>query len=582
MGRETLRLFVTGAFAFCALVLYQRWEAHTRPVQEDVAAPQAQAQDEGELSPDVPAPAAPSSSELPEVTQPLGASGAEVPEAAPEAAPASGAIAVTVSNDSLRAGFDGAGNLVRLDLLRHPVTLDGEPLALFFEGSERRFLPQTGLLGEGLPNHRDGGWALERPQPDSLKVSGTWTGDGVTVLRSYELPEDGYLISVSYVVTNNGDRDLAGHAYFQLLRDSDEPIDYSAQIPSFYGAAVYTDEEKYAKHDFDEFENYPRRSNDGWIAIVQRYFMAAWLDGGTARENYMRNLDSGDVSVGVIRALGSLGPGETVALHQPLYAGALEQKVLGAIDPELGRDVKLAVDYGFLTILAAPLFTFLAFINDYALNWGVSIILLTLVIKIVFFPLMAKSYRSMARMKNLAPKMQKLKERYGDDRQELQKATMEMYRKEKINPLGGCLPILIQIPVFIALYWMLLEAVELRQAPFGVWIRDLSSPDPLFVLPVVLGASMYGQFKLNPTPPDPTQAMIMKIMPIGFAAFSIIMPSGLVLYWITNTLLSIAQQWHITRAIAAEAKDKKPKATDKAKDSKPKIADNSKDKKPKG
>ena len=556
MKSDTLRLFVTGAFAFCALVLYQRWEAYTRPVQETAPGTEQEAAPAGEVAqaPEI-------SSTLPQVTQDIVEPQGELPTPGAEEpvtdAPSAGLVAVTLTNDEVRVGFDSAGSLVRLELLKHPVTLDGEPLALFLSGSNRRFIPQTGLLGEGLPNHLDEGWSLERVADGSNKVSGAWSKDGISVRRTFELAEKGYMLSVSYEVSNATGRPVTGHAYFQFLRDSEAPLGYSAKIPSFYGAAIFTEANKYSKHDFDEFEDYPRRATDGWIALVQRYFMAAWLDGGTARENFMRNLENGDVSVGIIRALNEVEPGGTASMSQPMYAGALEQKLLENIDSGIGDGIKLAVDYGWLTFLAAPLFIFLSFINDWVSNWGLAIILLTLCIKLAFFPLSAKSYKSMARMKNVAPQMQKLKERYGDDRQEMQKATMELYRKEKINPLGGCLPILIQIPVFIALYWMLLEAVELRQAPFGVWIRDLSNPDPFFILPVMLGFAMYGQFKLNPTPPDPTQAMIMKVMPIGFAAFSIIMPSGLVLYWITNTLLSIAQQWQITRTIAAVKPDKK-------------------------
>lgn len=553
MNRDTLRLFATAAFAFCALVLYQRWELYTRPVQEsatgttDIAAP--------ERTESV---ATPGQSELPEVAPDLAlGSQGELPQATEDATPTIVTMAVTVSNDSVRAYFDDSGSMVRMELLKHSVTLDGEPLAIIISGQNRKLTPQTGLLGDGLPNHLDEGWTLEPTAEGSGKVTARWSKDGITVRRSYHIAESGYLVTLAYEIENATDGEVTGHAYFQFLRDSKEPLDYSAKVPSFYGAAVYTDEGKYSKHDYDEFEAYPRRVSDGWIALVQRYFMVAWLDSGELRDNFMRNLANGDIAVGVTRAFKAIEPGGTLTVTQPMYTGALEQDLLKAIDPALGKDIKLAVDYGWLTFLAAPLFSFLAFIHDLAGNWGFAIILLTLFIKLAFFPLSAKSYKSMARMKNVAPQMQKLKERYGDDRQELQKATMELYRKEKINPLGGCLPILIQIPVFIALYWMLLEAVELRQAPFGVWIRDLSSPDPFFVLPLLLGVSMYGQFKLNPTPPDPTQAMIMKIMPIGFAAFSIIMPSGLVLYWITNTLLSIAQQWQITRTIATEKPAKK-------------------------
>ena len=576
MTRDALRLFVTVAFAFCLLLLYQDWEEFSRPknVYEDELETGVSATSREDLL------AAEKSSQqtpntdlsaqdeaLPQVTQRLDGSAGddELPAVANEQPPAEASsapneIVAEIENDTVRASFDTKGNLVRLELLRHLVEVDGPPLRLFMLSGGHRFAPQSGLLGEGLPSHLDDGWRLGLVDKQSRSVQSVWSGGGIEVVATYTLDESGYVIDLNHTLSNGRAEPLDGHIYYQFLRDSEAPASYSAKIPSFYGAAIYTSEDKYNKYDYDEFEDYPRSSNDGWIALVQRYFMAAWLDPGTIREFFMRNLANEDLAVGMIRPLPQIGPGETVGIEQKLYAGALENSQLRNIDESLGENLKLTIDYGWLSILAAPLFTLLALIDMFSGNWGISIIVLTLLIKLAFFPLSAKSYRSMARLKNVSPQMQKLKEKCGDDRQKFQKEMMELYKKEKINPLGGCLPILIQIPVFIALYWMLLEAVELRQAPLGLWIQDLSSPDPWFVLPVLLGVTMYGQFKLNPTPTDPTQAMIMKVMPLGFAAFSIIMPSGLVLYWITNTLLSIAQQWQITRSLANPQPKAKPKA----------------------
>lgn len=546
MNFDFVRLLVTAAFAFSALILYQRWlefsEELPLAAEQDATADQV--------------PTTQAESVLPQVTQDLQAEGigsvpvtdadAQLPSTATDVA---GKAIASIGNEAILAGFDGKGNLVKVELLQHPAKVDGPPLELLTSNPNHLYVAQIGLLGDGLPSHQDPGWQLTGGQGEKISVS-EWRNNSLAVTRSYLVGEKGYQGEVRLVITNQGATARSGHAYFQFLRNHQPPIGYSALIPSYYGAAIYTERDKYSKYDFDDLTEYPKRTNNGWIAIVQRYFMAAWLDGGGERENFMRKVGDDNVAIGIIRPLGIIAPGTTVTLTQPFFIGALEQDLLEKLDPAIGTGTQLAVDYGWLTIVSGPLFSLLSLIHGWVNNWGLSIIMLTFLIKLVFYPLMSKSYRSMARMKNVAPQMQKLKERHGDDRQAMQKKIMELYRKEKINPLGGCLPIVIQIPVFIALYWMLLESVELRQAPFGLWIQDLSSPDPYYILPVLLGGAMFGQFKLNPTPPDPTQALIMKIMPIGFGAFSIFFPCGLVVYWLTNTILSVAQQWHITRNIA--------------------------------
>jgi YidC/Oxa1 family membrane protein insertase len=374
-------------------------------------------------------------------------------------------------------------------------------------------------------------------------------------------------VEVSFEVTNRGAAPLQPYAYFQLVRDGKPPAGDSAMLPTFTGVAVYTDKEKFQKLTFEDIAKsktpYPKSSNDGWIAVLQHYFFSAWLPkNGTPREFYTRKLDENLYSAGVIVPAGSIAAGAQGMTTVPLYVGPQEQEKLAKIAPGLD----LTIDYGWLTVIAVPLFVILAWLEGWVGNWGVAIIILTIIIKALFYPLSAASYRSMAKMRVLAPKLQKLKDQYGQDRQRLQQAMMELYKTEKINPLGGCMPIVVQIPVFIALYWVLLASVELRQAPFMLWINDLAAPDTLFgvwfgmpigLLPILMAATMWIQTMLNPEPPDPVQAKVMKIMPIVFSIFFFFFPAGLVLYWLVNNVLSIAQQWRITRVLEREAAKRK-------------------------
>ena len=327
---------------------------------------------------------------------------------------------------------------------------------------------------------------------------------------------------------------------------------------SFTGPVVYTEKGKFEKVNFSDIDKrqknnepfYSKKAVDGWVGMLQHYFVAAWLPkGNIAREFYAKKIDDKLYTAGVIVSAGTIAPGQTVSVDMPLYIGPQDVDTLGKLAPGLD----LVVDYGIFTIIAAPIFKVLHFIHNWVGNWGVAIILLTVLIKLLFFPLQNKASRSMAQMKILGPKMQKLKEQFGDDRQKLQQATMELYKKEKINPLGGCLPILIQIPVFISLYWVLLASVELRHAPFALWITDLSAKDPFFVLPVIYAITMFVQMKLQPASPDPVQQKVMMAMPIIFSVMFLFFPAGLVLYWIVNNVLSITQQWYINRTMEAEA-----------------------------
>jgi YidC/Oxa1 family membrane protein insertase len=359
-------------------------------------------------------------------------------------------------------------------------------------------------------------------------------------------------------VLNGGAAPLSPHAYFQLTRDSKAPAGDTYLLQTFTGAAVYTAEGKYHKVGFDDIAkgkiSYAKTADNGWIAMVQHYFVSAWIvPDKIQREFYTRKIGDDLYAAGVIVPVGTIAPGSTAVAKASLYAGPQEQDNLKAIAPGL----ELVVDYGWLTVIASPLFWVLKLFYSWTANWGIAIILLTVVIKLIFYPLSAASYRSMAKMKMVTPRLVKLREQYGDDRMKLNQAMMDLYKTEKINPLGGCLPIVVQIPVFIALYWVLLASVELRHAPFYLWISYLSSPDPWYVLPALMMGSMIIQTKMNPTPPDPVQAKVMMIMPFVFGIMFFFFPSGLVLYWLVNNILSILQQWQITRMI--EGKKQPPK-----------------------
>ncbi|MGH8698088.1 MAG: membrane protein insertase YidC, partial [Burkholderiales bacterium] len=349
-------------------------------------------------------------------------------------------------------------------------------------------------------------------------------------------------------ITNAAGTPLATHAYFQITRDGKAPADDKAMLYTFTGPAVYTDQDKFVKVSFDDVDKgkapYPKTADNGWIGMVQHYFVSALLPPEkTEREYYTRRLGEQYYSAGVILPVPAIAPGATGKTAVRLYVGPEEQEKLKAVAPGLD----LVVDYGWLTVIAAPLFWVLHWFYTWLGNWGLAIIGLTILIKLIFFPLSAASYKSMARMKQVTPRLMKLREQYGDDRVKLNQAMMELYKQEKINPLGGCLPIAVQIPVFISLYWVLLASVELRQAPFYGWITDLSAVDPFYILPALMMGSMVIQTRMSPTPPDPVQAKVMQIMPIAFGVMFFFFPAGLVLYWLVNNILSIAQQWQITR-----------------------------------
>ena len=556
---DNQRLIVFILFTFSVFFLMEAWQKEKQPLLAPAASTTPAA---GPTATPVPLP---TRSEI-------------APAPAPKLPAVGGALSkgetVRVETDVFVAEIDTVGgDLRRLELREHRDTLDQKKkFVLLQQQADHVYIAQSGLIGANLPNHRTIYSASEResklaPGNDKISVRlAAPPAGGVKVTKVYTFHRGSYVIDVGYELENQSVAALQADAYFQLIRDGRSPDGDSAMLPTYTGMAVYNDKDKFQKVAFTDVDkgkaSYSKKSNDGWIAFLQHYFLSAWLPANGAPREFYTRVDNGLYAAGVILSLGSIGPGAKGSLTVPLYAGPQEQDQLAKLAPGLD----LTVDYGWLTVIAKPLFWFLQWLYQWVGNWGIAIILLTVTIKAIFYPLSATSYRSMARMRVLAPRLQKLKEQYGDDRQRMNQAMMELYKTEKINPLGGCLPIVIQIPVFIALYWVLLASVELRHVPFMLGIDDLSMPairtlTPLdlapfvyFVLPVLMGATMIFQTYLNPTPPDPVQAKVMKIMPIAFSIMFFWFPVGLVLYWLINNILSIAQQWQITRSMERSSK----------------------------
>ncbi|MBM3357337.1 MAG: membrane protein insertase YidC [Betaproteobacteria bacterium] len=542
------RLILFFVFSFSVFLLLDAWQRDQQPKPSAASGPEKAAKAEQ---------AGPAASGAPLVPgEKLRATQAAVPQEGRRAVEPGGAI--RVETDVLIAELNThGGDLRRLQLKKHRDLVDKKKDFVLLETTpERTYLAQSGLIGGELANHQTLFTATaetyrlaDGDAQTEVRLRAPASG-GVEVMKVYRFHRGSYLIDVGFELENKSASAIQPYAYFQIVRDSKPPVGDSAMLPTFTGVAVYTDKEKFQKVAFSDIEKgkapYPKNSEDGWIAMLQHYFLSAWLPpNGKAREFYTRRLQGDLYAAGVIVPVGSVAAGASASFSVPLYAGPQEQEKLAKIAPGLD----LTIDYGWLTVIAAPLFWVLAWLNQWVGNWGVAIILLTVIIKLLFYPLSATSYRSMAKMRVLAPKMQKLKDQYGNDRQRMQQAMMELYKSEKVNPLGGCMPIVIQIPVFIALYWVLLASVELRHAPFMLWIDDLSTPDPWFILPILMGLTMIVQTWLNPVPPDPVQAKVMKIMPIVFSIFFFFFPAGLVLYWLVNNVLSIAQQWQITYAM---------------------------------
>lgn len=497
---------------------------------------------------------------------------ADIPTTSPKTAPSALPVAqgyalakgerVHVKTDMMVAEIDTVGGDLRhLELIKHRDTDDKSKNFVLFNdqaASKRLYVSQSGFTDAGLPNHKSvfttqaGEYTLADGS-DHVEVRLSWVNEsGAQVDKVYTFHRGSYVVDLKYEIKNGTSTPISSWVYYQLVHDrhSDQG---SKMMPTFTGAAYFTEAEKYKKLTFDDMEksNLQKNAKDGWIGIVQHYFASAWITKGNQEREFYSNKLGGDLfSAGVKLPVATVAPGSSATVSSSLFVGPQEQKHLKEVAPGM----EYTVDYGWLTIIAAPLFWVLTMIQKLVQNWGVAIILLTVLLKLAFYPLSAASYKSMAQMRKLQPRLQSLKERYGDDREKFQQAMMELYKTEKINPMGGCLPVVVQIPVFISLYWVLLGSVEMRQAPFMLWIQDLSAVDPYYVLPVIMGISMIIQTKLNPTPPDPIQAKVMMFMPIAFSVFFFFFPAGLVLYWLVNNVLSIAQQWNINRTMSVAEK----------------------------
>ncbi|WP_107316852.1 membrane protein insertase YidC [Achromobacter xylosoxidans] len=540
-------------FSFSLLLLWNNWQIHNgKPSLFGAPTPTASTNANG-----TPAAANNATPSVPHAPPATAAAPSAVPGAAAPVPTRSEEVVITT--DVLRLTFDTLGaQLVRAELLKYPATGQADkPTVLLDRTAGLNYVAQTGVVGaangQNFPTHQTPFRVVSTDRQmtgDSLAVAFEAESGGVKVTKTFTLHRGRYDIDVRHDLANVGAAPVTPALYLQLERDGNDPADTSSFYHTFTGMAVYSEQDKFQKMTFADIEkkkaNYIKQADNGWIAVVQHYFATAWVPPqGKPRNNEVLEVQKNLYAARTIEAVGEIAPGAAARVDSHLWVGPQDQKAMAALAPGL----ELVVDYGWLTIIAKPLFTLMTWLHSILGNWGWTIVALTVLIKALFYPLAAASYRSMARMKQVAPRLQALKEKYGDDKQKLNAAMMEMYRTEKINPLGGCLPMVVQIPVFISLYWVLLASVEMRGAPWILWVHDLSIRDPYFILPAIMMATMFLQIKLNPTPPDPVQAKVMMIMPLVFGGMMFFFPAGLVLYWCVNNTLSIAQQWSITRAM---------------------------------
>lgn len=535
---DTQRLILLFIFGFSVLMLWEAWEREHRPKPPPVAVTQ---------------PAVPTAPQG-KATSPSVASPGHV---APSG-PAEPGETIRITTDLAVADIDTrGGTLKRLELLKHKDSNDPDKNFVLISPAHQ-YEAQSGVARDGGPNHRSL-WAAE-PGPrtlaqgsDTVELRLTAEGkDGIQAQKIYTFHRNSYVVDVALQLRNAGAAPLNTYAYFQFTHDGKpegnrNSVAETFGARSFTGFAVYTEEHKYQKvhpEDLDKGKaEYAKEAKDGWLALVQHYFVSAWIEPPGALRDFEAEKRQDGTYAGRLLVPVALAPGASTDVKVELYAGPQEKRRLESAAPGLD----LVVDYGWLAIIAWPLFWLLEHLHSLTGNWGVAIILLTVLIKLIFFPLSAASYKSMAKMKLVTPRLTKIREMYGNDRNKMNQAMMELYKTEKINPLGGCFPILVQIPVFIALYWVLLAAIELRHAPFILWIHDLAALDPYFILPILMTVTMVLQTRMNPTPPDPVQAKVMQFMPFVFSIFFFFFPAGLVLYWLVNNILSIAQQWQIQR-----------------------------------
>jgi YidC/Oxa1 family membrane protein insertase len=580
-------------FGLSILFLWDNWQkSQGRPPmfgmppaaekKADAASPARPA----DAAPSVPAPGvAPKDASVPQPAAAKAAASAPA-TAVPSAEPVTArGERVHIETDTLRVDVDTLGAVLsRVELVRQKVTPDwtanglvgvvtgkkqdtSAKTVLLDVNPNRTYVAQSGLIGAreasnggaGFPTHRTEWTPLAGPRSlaagaDSLTVKFAAESGGMRAVKSYTFFRGRHDIEVSHEITNVSDAPITPSMYLQIMRDGNKPEGESALYYVFTGPAIYSEAKKFQKLDFKDIEkgkaDFVKSAPDGWIAMIQHYFVSAWVPpAGVTREFYTLNPSANLFVVGSQFPLGAIAPGAGVTSSAKFFSGPQDQNALEALAPGLD----LVVDYGWLTFIAKPLFWLLEFLHRFLGNWGWAIVVATCLIKAAFYPLSAASYKSMARMKEVTPRMMKIREQYGNDKQKMNVAMMELYKNEKINPLGGCLPIVVQIPVFIAYYWVILASVEMRNAPWLLWVQDLATPDPWFILPVVMIATMWIQYKLNPTPPDPVQAKVMAAMPFIFGVMFFFFPAGLVLYWLVNNVLSIAQQWYVTKQIAKKS-----------------------------
>ena len=546
-------------FGFSMVLLWDQWQIHNghkatffqgQPVKTDAAAPAA-------------AKAASDSSVPGSVAVAPAALPGAAPVAADGAAPAAPSERFTVSSDVLTLRFDTqGGTLVGSEFLKYGDTANqAKPFVLLDDSKDRIYLAQSGVVSGAVPGafptHKTAMTATGprelKDGADSLQVRFESADvGGIKLVKTYTVKRGSYAVAVSHALTNTTGAPIAPQLYLQLVRDGNKPAGESSFYSTFTGPAVYTEAQKYQKVEFADIKKksaeYEKQSTNGYVAMVQHYFASAWI----LPEGMQRTISLDAVEMGagladccyraaMVAPIEAIEPGATRAIETTFFVGPQEEKMLEALAPGL----ELVKDYGWLTILAKPLYFLLDYIHSVLKNWGWSIVGLVLLLKIAFYWLNAKAYSSMAKMKAVNPKITEMRERLKDNPQQMQQEMMRIYREEKVNPMGGCFPIMVQIPVFIALYWVLLSSVEMRNAPWMGWIHDLSAPDPYFILPVIMTLTTLLQTALNPAPPDPLQAKMMWFMPLAFSVMFFFFPSGLVVYWITNNILSIAQQWLI-------------------------------------
>lgn len=560
---DYIRIALYVLLAAIALFLYQAWEKdHPQPIMSATTSATTTALEANGRYVPMPPQAQTQTSTSPTTEASAGTSAIQPKTEIPS--PVTGKL-IKVTTDRFSAVIDTlGGDLVETKLLNYPETLGSKiPFVLLNDDPNSRYIAQSGLLSAEGPDNAQG-QALYKsdqdqytllPNENKLAVKLNWQKDGLKVTKIYTFTRNSYEVGVTYDIDNQSNQAWQGKLYTQLSRTDSPPANHGGlvNLTTYFGAAISSPDKRFNKISFKDMReaNLNQTIQDGWAAMIQHYFISAWIPDPAIKANYYSGVSqNGLYTIGMVTPDITVAPHNTASASAKLYTGPAIPDEMQKAAPGL----KLTVDYGMFWFISAIIFWMMQKIYDVVGNWGWSIVLVTVIIKLLFYHLSAKSYRSMSGLKKLQPRIALLKERFGDDRQKLTQATLELYKQEKVNPMSGCLPILVQIPVFIGLYWVLVESVELRQAPFILWIHDLSQHDPYYILPILMGVAMFFQQRLSPPPPDPTQAKVMMLMPIIFTVMFANFPAGLMLYWFVNTTLSFLQQWYIMHKIDKEAK----------------------------